>query len=664
MTRYEYDPAGNVAAIIDPLENRTEFVYDDLDRIVEQIDPRGRSTTMQYDAVGNLTQRTDRNGRSTRFTYDDLYRVTAETWSMGGQDVRSFAYSHDAVGNLLSATDGTTAYSYSYDDLNRVLTEDNVGTIGVPHVNLTFAYDAAGNLISTTDNLGTQIASTYDGRNLLASRAWSGGGVDSAALRFEYNLRGGLSRIERFSDQAGTQFVGSSQFQYDGRGRLMTLSHKDAMSVSIVNYGYAYDQASRLLSESHHGETTTFSYDLVDQLTLADHSVQADETFDYDDNGNRMDTGVVIGPGNQVFEDGTHSYDYDNEGNLVRKTEIASGAYETFEYDHRNRLVRFQSHNAAGVVMMSVEYVYDVFDRRTTKTVDGVATYHIYAGQMTWADFGSSGSVVARYLPGSGVDQLLGRWRPGEGHAWYLMDHLGTVRDIINDNNSVVDHIEYGVFGDVISETNPASGDRFKYTGRELDAETNLYYYRARYYDPKLGKFISEDPGGFRMGDANLYRYVWNSPTHYTDPSGMTAVSEYAWDLLEIIGPLVASPYICLSNNLVEMQIGFSSYFFGMDLIPRPQSENLKISVKSCVNLGAAAWANGVFGEVAVLLELFNVALEGRRPTPATRPRSYPATGARSRSTSCRSSASVVWIASQRLSPTLRTAAWDTHSWG
>ncbi len=88
-------------------------------------------------------------------------------------------------------------------------------------------------------------------------------------------------------------------------------------------------------------------------------------------------------------------------------------------------------------------------------------------------------------------------------------------------DGTVLDAITYDSFGRVVSETNPAAGDRFQYTGREYDAELGLYYYRARYYDPSTGRFLAEDPLSFAAGDSNLYRYVGNTPTLYTDPSGL-----------------------------------------------------------------------------------------------------------------------------------------------
>ena len=85
---------------------------------------------------------------------------------------------------------------------------------------------------------------------------------------------------------------------------------------------------------------------------------------------------------------------------------------------------------------------------------------------------------------------------------------------------------EYDAFGQITGQTNPAAGVRFAFTGREYDPETGLYYYRARYYDSNLGRFISEDPLRFDAGDANLFRYVGNSPTNGTDPSGKLVLTE------------------------------------------------------------------------------------------------------------------------------------------
>lgn len=103
---------------------------------------------------------------------------------------------------------------------------------------------------------------------------------------------------------------------------------------------------------------------------------------------------------------------------------------------------------------------------------------------------------------------------------WALTDHQGTVRDVVDSSGAVQNHIRYDSFGQITIETNGAVDFRFSYTGREFDEETGQYYYRSRYYNASNGRFLSEDTIGFEGGDANLYRYVGNSPLNGTDPFG------------------------------------------------------------------------------------------------------------------------------------------------
>ena len=100
------------------------------------------------------------------------------------------------------------------------------------------------------------------------------------------------------------------------------------------------------------------------------------------------------------------------------------------------------------------------------------------------------------------------------------------MRDIVDTSGTVLYHTGYDSFGNKVSSTG-SGGDRFGFTGREHDAALNLYYYRARFYDPATGRFVSKDPIGFDAGDANLYRYVGNGPTNGTDPSGLIDYQYY-----------------------------------------------------------------------------------------------------------------------------------------
>ena len=149
----------------------------------------------------------------------------------------------------------------------------------------------------------------------------------------------------------------------------------------------------------------------------------------------------------------------------------------------------------------------------------------VFDGVNPYMDFDGDGLLKTRYLYGPGIDELFARIGSGEDPQWYLADRLGSVRQIVDGAGTILDEISYDSFGNILTETGPAQGDRFKFTGREYSPELGIYYYRARWYDPSSGRFISQDPIGFSAGDANLYRYVGNAPGDGTDPSGLARIN-------------------------------------------------------------------------------------------------------------------------------------------
>ncbi len=243
----------------------------------------------------------------------------------------------------------------------------------------------------------------------------------------------------------------------------------------------------------------------------------------------------MTGTGNRLLSDGQFNYTYDNEGNMLTKTEIATGNVTEYAWDYRNRLTSVTLKNSGGTVLKQSQYTYDPFDKRigVSDDPDGpggqqpVVRWTAYDGVNPYADFNGSGSLTYRYLYGPAVDMIMARLSSSGATAWYLTDHLGSVRDLANPSGQVIDHVKYDSFGRVLYESQPTNGDRFKFTAREFDSATGLYYYRARYYDAAIGRFISEDPIGFKSGDHNVYRYVMNRATIATDPSGRNALLDY-----------------------------------------------------------------------------------------------------------------------------------------
>jgi RHS repeat-associated protein len=276
------------------------------------------------------------------------------------------------------------------------------------------------------------------------------------------------------------------------------------------------------------GTPTSYSYDLTNQLTN-----DGTTAYSYTLNGGRTMTGYQLGAANKIINDGTWTFTYDNEGSLTKKSKGASAETWTYGYDNLNRMIWAKdSATDGGSATTIATYVYDVFGNRIEKDVwtqsSGTTTVSRFAydGQNVWGDFNGSNVLQTRYLRGDAVDQLFARITGGTGGTagWYLTDWQGSVRNITDSSSNLQDTISYDGFGNV-SESNSTAGDRYKYTGREFDNETGLQYNRARYYDAVHGSWTSQDPAGFDAGDANLYRYVANSPTNSRDPSGLNSLA-------------------------------------------------------------------------------------------------------------------------------------------
>ena len=475
---------------------------------MRELDPLGRETVYEYDVVDNLTGTVDRENRRIEYTYDDLDRLETETWIGDGNVVN---YDYDKIGNLTSAVDTNSALTLTYDDRDRLKTASNAGTSGVPDILLTYEYDGVGNVTSVTDSLGGQNTYVYDALNRAIQIAQSGSGVNDKRVDLAYNNLGQFEAIDRYDDLTGLQLVARTDYEYDELNRLDRLSHNNGTD-DLAFYDFAYDASSRITEIESVDGVSRYEYDDRSQLTEADHSFQDDETYSYDENGNRTNDGYATETNNRLQSDGVYNYEYDNEGNLIRKTDIATGEETVYTWDYRNRLVKVE------MPSQTVEYGYDVLDRRISKTVGGVTTGFVYDGDDVLLEFENS-SLDKRYLHGVGIDQVLAQEEAGE-MLWHLSDHLGTVRDLVNSDGEVVNHLTYDSFGNVVDETDDTVDSRYLFTGREFDDEIGLYYYRARYYDGSTGRFISEDPIGFNGGDANLYRYVGNNSTNFVDPTG------------------------------------------------------------------------------------------------------------------------------------------------
>jgi RHS repeat-associated protein len=531
-TTFAYDAIGKLLSLTDPLNNVTSYTYDALNRLTRETNPLTLNRNYEYDGVGNLTRLTDRNGRVRTFGYDALNRRTTENWLNSSSGViQTITATYDAAGRLTGIADPNATYAHTYDALNQLTaaTTSNPNIPGFPTTSLLATYNAIGSRTSLRDQITNQVRGSanfgYDLRQQLTAVSQTGTGIASKRVNFAYDAVGQMTTLSRFITDASTPQVFTT-FTYGSTGLTTQLQHRLGTTL-LSDHGWTHDAGERVTRYTSTDGTSDYSYDLTDQLTLADHSYQTDEAYSYDANGNRTNTGYTTGPNNRLLSDGTFTYTYDNEGNRTQRSR--AGEIVTYTWDHRNRLTRIEIKDTAGGAMTRwANYTYDAFDRRVSKTVDpdgagpnpAIVQRFVYDRDHIWLCFNDTNNVTHRYLYGPEIDMVLVEERSATDVRWPLADNQGTIRDITNNAGAIQNHITYNSFGRFVTQTNANISTRFNYTGREVDGETGLYYYRSRYYDPVVGRFLSEDAIGFAGGDPNLYRYVGNSPVNAIDPFG------------------------------------------------------------------------------------------------------------------------------------------------
>lgn len=532
-TYYTYDAAGNVTSLRDPDGNTTTYTFDALDRITRQTDALGAARNYVYDAEGNLTRMTDRNGRTVRFTYDVLDRQTAEEWlDAGGQAVHTIQSVYDAQGNLTAAIDPASTDRFTVDADDR-LSIASAETAGLPAVLLSYTYDASSNLATMSETLGGEVGAvntySYDALNRMTRITQTGTGVAGKRVDLGYDATSRLTAIARYADLAGTQAVAATAYTYDASGQLTALTHTRG-ATTLAAYSWAFDAAGSITQAVSPDGTAGYTYDAAGQLTLANSTSGHSESYTYDASGNRTNAGYQTGVGNRLQTDGAYNYTYDAEGNLIQRTQIATGNVRQYTWDYRNRLVAVTDKDAGSSVTQQVSYAYDAFDRRVSESVahgdSAATTYFVYDSNNVVLDFSATTGQAAptlahRYLHGPAVDQVLAQEDGSGPVAWLLADDLGSIRDVVDNQGAITDHLVYDSFGNLLAESNPAAGSRYRFAGREWDAATALYYNRARYYDAAVGRFLSEDPLLLASGDLNGYCYTGNSPVTMVDPTGL-----------------------------------------------------------------------------------------------------------------------------------------------
>jgi RHS repeat-associated protein len=346
---------------------------------------------------------------------------------------------------------------------------------------------------------------------------------------FTYDTVGRRARVE-FPN--GTRAL----YGYDAAGRLTGLTHQTSAGATLEQFRYTYNAAGERTTVTTLAQTASYGYDLVGRLTgvtAAPTGPQPSEVFTYDAVGNRLTgptaaQGYSYNAGHQLLTGPTAQYAYDLNGNRTQK--IDPLATRTYTWDAQDRLRQAVVSTAIGTA--TVTMAYDHRGRRVRKTVTGSSSGRSATATIDYVydedDIilivttlqvagGLPQTTMTRVVHGPDVDEPL--WLEQGGRLAVLhADGLGSIALASDATQIVVERTTYTPFG-VPARKGSAGVQPFAFTGREWDVELGLYYYRARYYDPKVGRFLSRDPLGLAAGP-NPYTYVENSPTNYLDPSG------------------------------------------------------------------------------------------------------------------------------------------------
>lgn len=553
VTELRYDTRGDVTDYFDPEGNRWQFTYDRYGNPATTTDPLGNMMVMEHNAAGDLVAQIDRLGRRVDFEYDAAHRLVRETWDT--VPPRETLYGYNAGGYLVSAVDPDSATTIEYWNTGDVKSVDNFGTPNVPHVVVTYGYldggvvmrgyDANGNVTNVMDSLGGMTEYEYDETDRLVSVAqYPAPEVMSLAtppnpkvLDVEYNAQQLLSRVRRYADLGRTQPVTYTDFEYDCIGcvkRLSAIRHRRASDdAPIHELTYLRDAVTNVSGLTDAEGFHAYTYDGGWRLLSALHpmgGLQPDESYSYDEVGNRTTSHLStvhtysrdlgLG-GNQLRQDDHHGYQYDANGQLSRQTDLTTGEYVEFSYDHRVRMTDVTTFDSLGSELSRTTITYDAFNRRVRTDAAGQVNAFVYDDINPILKLTPSGDIVSRRLYGLVNDDILAD-QVGSTTRWFLNDETGTVRDLVDDLANSLAHYVYDTFGQLLATTPSATDNDIAFTAREAFADLPFLYFRGRVYDPRLGRFSQEDPyAPFQ------YEYVDNNPLSFSDAVGYGPLIEY-----------------------------------------------------------------------------------------------------------------------------------------
>ncbi|MDQ5986427.1 MAG: hypothetical protein CSYNP_02151 [Syntrophus sp. SKADARSKE-3] len=524
ITRLTYGPMGcssgcgsveKLSSLTDALNRATLYAYDSAGRLIQQSEPLSKVTSYGYDRRNNVSTMTTADGKTIRYSYDLANRLTQKTFSDG----TSAVFQYDGAGNMTYAGNQNIAYTFVYDANSRI-----TGVTDSNGVTITYQYDAAGNRTTMTTPGNKTTTYTYDQNNFPIQVAMDQGQYgftyDSASRRSTRTMPNGIT----------------TSYSYNQNSNITGITTQKS-GTTLDGVTYTLDNVGNRITKSLGNTTWTYGYDAtyrVRQATPTCGSGKA-ESYTYDAVGNRLSAGGLP-PNNEV----TTNYTYDDENGL---TQVVM---------------------ARGDKTKTLAFTYDPLGRRISKTIvsDQIGTdctapnicprttNYIYDNRNIILEYDQANNVTARYTYGPNIDEPLAMEKNGQMY-YYHSDGLGSITAISDAQGNIFQQYAYDTFGNITTQTGNIQ-QPYAFTGREYDKETGMYFYRARYYDPMVGRLVTKDPIGFAGGDVNLYNYVRNNPVMRVDPWGN------AW---MVIRPLDIEGYS------IQLLVHFIILLFDMTII-------------------------------------------------------------------------------------------------
>jgi RHS repeat-associated protein len=471
-----YTNNGLVSVLRDGENNGTSYVYDGFDRLVETAFPvttKGAATTnwsdyelLGYDANSNVTSFRNRAGNSFAFTYDNLDRGTFKDRPGSEPDV---TYAYDNLGRMTSASQSGTSLAFTYDALSRQTGETGQIT------SISQQFDLAGRRIEFSTGHGFWLKSprlvTGEMKNITD-------GNNNTLATYTYD---DLRR------RTGLTFFGgqSTSWSYDSVSRLSGLSHDFSGTSYDLTKSFSYNPASQIVSETRSNDSYAFTAN------------------------SNINQATVTNGLNELSTVGGTSASNDANGNLTSDPATA----KTYAYDSENKLT-----SASGGVTLN----YDPLDRLQSIVTSSATRKFLYAPGDSrlpemLSEYDGSNNIIAHYGYGPSPDEPV-LWLDATIPVWRALhaDERGSIVALSYGNATVTGVNRYDENG------LPQSGNagRFQYTGQMWLPEASVYHYKARAFEPHLGRFLQPDPIGYAES-ANLYPYVGNDPINATDATGM-----------------------------------------------------------------------------------------------------------------------------------------------